>query len=188
MPWIVVLCVVGALVSGCGRAPAPEVKSPCDAEFAQGEFGSDYAMLASLSRPPAVGETATLTIGVCAKTTAPAKVSVRLTGGVEWRTPPEGTTVTVAPGPYGDCVATATGQWDLTAMTPRDVTGTVVATEAGTAELAGIVESASGRPGPGNSAYVYLTVGDESSEFGYPDLSSDSSATNVQPKLPDCRR
>lgn len=188
MLWVGVVLV---LASACGRPaadPPPVPDSPCEAEFAQGEFGSNYAVTATLSRPPSVGETATLTVGACAKESARTVVSIRLRDGVEWRTPPEGMTVTAAPAPYGGCEETATGEWDLRAMTPVDLAGTVVATETGTAELAGFAAPAeAGVPLPGNSAYVYLTVGEDRSYFGYPELSGDSSATSAIPRpVPVC--
>jgi hypothetical protein len=159
------------------------VTSPCEAEFGQGEFGSDFAMLATLSRPPKVGEEATVTVGVCAKEATKAVVSVKLPGGLEWRALPEGMTTGIAPEP--DCATTAAGTWDLAAMTPLTVTGTVAATKAGTAEVAGSVKPADGQ-GPGNSAYVYLTVGKDSSHFGYPETSGDAAATSGTPPAPKC--
>lgn len=152
-----------------------------------GEFGSNFAVLATLSSPPVVGETATLTVAACAKLAARAVVSVTLPDGFEWRTPPTGTAVTTAPGSYGGCEQTAAGEWNLSAMTPVRVSGTVAATRAGLAELAGVVEPAEGQPGPGNAAYVYLTVGADSSHFGYPESSGDAAATTASPRpVPDC--
>ncbi|TDV47068.1 hypothetical protein [Actinophytocola oryzae] len=186
MPWLVVLLCL--LVSACGRPAADtEPASPCAAEFGRGEFGSDYAVVATLSHPPVVGETATLTVGACAKEPGDVIISVRLADGVEWRTPPDGTSVTTEPAPYGGCRATATRRWDLAAMTPVALTGVVVATKAGTAELTGTVEPAGDRVGQGNSAYVHLTVGADASHLGFPERSGDDSATTATPRpSPDC--
>jgi hypothetical protein len=181
---IVALVVLALLASACGRTPErANVASPCEAEFGKGEFGSNYAVLTTLSGLPTIGEEATLTVAACAKEAARTVVSLKLPDGFEWRTPPVGTTVTSAPGPYGGCDKTATGEWQLAAMTPVRVTGTVTATKAGPAELAGSVQPAEEeQPGPGNDAYVYLTVGADSSQWGYPDLSADSSATSATPR------
>lgn len=181
------------LASACGRPagdPPPVPDSPCEARFDTGEFGANYAMTATLSRAPAVGETATLTVATCAKEGARTVVSVVLSDGVEWRTPPEGTTVTSRPGPYGGgCEDVATGEWDLVAMTPLELTGTVVATKTGTADLAGSVgpSDANGLL-PGNAAHVYITVGDDRtpSYFGYPELSGDTASTSTQRPVPVC--
>jgi hypothetical protein len=184
--WVVAVLVVA---SACGRPAADAPASACEAPFAQGEFGSNYAVVARLSHPPAVGETATLTVGVCAKEAARSVVSVRLRDGFEWRAPPEGTTVTSRPAPYGGCEETAAGQWDLSALTPMELVGTVVATKAGPAELGGFAEPATTDvPLPGNSAYVYVTVGtDHDSHFGYPDDTSDASASSATtPPTPVC--
>jgi hypothetical protein len=181
---IVAVVALVLLVSACGGSPErAKVTSPCEGKFAQGEFGSNFAVTAELSRAPAVGEEATVTVGVCAKEAAKAVVSVKLPPGFEWHALPKGMTTGIANVP--GCPATAAGTWDLAAMTPLTVTGTVAATKAGTAELGAFVEPVDG-PGPGNAAYVYLTVGEDSSHFGYPDTSSDSSATTVTPKAPKC--
>lgn len=190
--WVVVMLVmVVVMVSACGEPAAAPPASACEAPFAQGEFGSNYAVVATLSHPPAVGETATLTVGVCAKEAARSVVSVRLRDGFEWRTPPDGTTVTRRPAPYGGCEQTAAGEWGLSALTPVELVGTVVATKAGPAELGGFAEAvAADVPLPGNSAYLYLTVGADrdSSHFGYPEDDGDtsSSATGTLPPLPVC--
>jgi len=187
--WVVAVLVVA---SACGRPAADPPASACEAPFAQGEFGSNYAMVARLSNPPAVGETATLTVGACAKEAARSVVSVRLRDGFEWRTPPNGTTVTKRPAPYGGCEETAAGQWDLPAMTQVELVGTVVATKAGTAELGGFAAPvAADVPLPGNSAYVYVTVGADrdSSHFGYPDDTGDASSSSssaTTPPTPVC--
>lgn len=170
------------LVSACGRTPErSNVVSPCEAEFGQGEFGSNFAVLTTLSGLPAVGEEATLTVAACAKEAARAVVSLTLPDGFEWRAPPVGTTVTAAPGPYGGCDTTAAGEWDLAAMTPVRLSGTVAATRAGEADLGGFVQPTEGQPGPGNAAHVYLTVGEDFSRWGYPDLSPDPAATSATP-------
>jgi hypothetical protein len=181
--WVAVVL----LASACGRPAEEEAASPCDGEFASGEFGSNYAVLAALSHPPAVGDTATLTMGVCAREAARSTVSVRLRGGLAWRTPPDGTVVTRAPAPYGGCEETAAGEWDLLAMTPLRLTGTVVATAAGTAELTGSAVPAVAGSGAGNDAAVYLTVGADaaSSHFGYPERDGPEPATTATP-LPGC--
>lgn len=181
---IVALVGLVLLVSACGRTPErANVTSPCEAEFRQGEFGSNVAVLATMSGPPAVGEEASLTVGVCAKKDTRAVVSVKLPDGFAWRTPPAGTTVTETPGPYGGCDTTASGEWDLVAMTPVRLSGTVAATKEGPAELGAFVQP--GEPGPGGAAYVRLTVGADESRWGYPDLSGDASATSATPK-PGC--
>jgi hypothetical protein len=184
--WVIAVLVVA---SACGRPAADPPASACEAPFARGEFGSNYAMVATLSHPPAVGETATLTVGVCAKEAARSLVSVRLRDGFEWRTPPERTTVTRRPAPYGGCEQTAAGEWDLSALTPVELVGTVVATKAGPAELGGFAEPvAADVPLPGNSAYVYVTVGTDrdSSHFGYPDDTGDASSSATLPPVPVC--
>jgi hypothetical protein len=185
--WVVAVLV---LASGCGRAEDEPAGSSCDAPFAQGEFGSDYAVVATLAHPPALGETATLTVGVCAKKTARSSVSVRLRDGFEWRTPPEGTTVTTRPAPYGGCEQTATGERSLSAMVPVELVGTVVATREGPAEVAGFAAPATaGTVFLGNSAYMHVTVGagPGSSHFGYPEGTSDASASPATtPPVPVC--
>jgi hypothetical protein len=176
------------LASACGRTPeGANVTSPCEAKFGKGEFGSNFAVLTTLSGLPATGEEATLTVAACAKEAARTVVSLRLPDGFEWRTPPVGTTVTSAPGRYGGCDKTAAGEWELAAMTPVRVAGTVTATREGPAELAGFVQPVEGQPGPGNGEYVYLTVGAGESRWGYPDLSATSAATSATtPPKPDC--
>lgn len=185
---IVVVLALVLLASACGRTPErANVVSPCEGEFGKGEFGSNFAVLTTLSGLPAVGEDATLTVAACAKEAARTVVSVKLPDGFEWREPPVGTAVTSAPGPYGGCDKTATGEWSLAAMTPFRLTGAVTATKEGPAELGGFVQPGEGQPGPGNAAYVYLTVGADESRWGYPDLSADSSATSATPPpRPDC--
>lgn len=183
---IVAVLALALLLSACGRTPErAKATSPCEAEFGHGEFGSNFAMTATLSTAPVVGEVATLTVGACAKEAAKAVVSVKLPDGFEWREQPKGMTTGIAPGVSG-CETTASGDRDFTAMTPVTVTGTVAATKAGTAELAGFVNPVEGQPGPGGSAYIYLTVGKDSSHFGYPESSSDSSATSAIPTVPKC--
>jgi hypothetical protein len=187
-----VLSLAGVLAVACGQpaddaAAGPAVSSPCQARFANGEFASNYAIVLTLSHPPAVDETATLTVGVCAKTTR-AVVSVRLPDGVQWREPPAGSTVTVRPGPYGGCEQTATGQWGLSVMTPLNLVGTVAATKTGLAELAGSIDPVAGDALPGNTASVFVTVGTDrtSSHFGYPESAGDASATSAIPPVPVC--
>jgi hypothetical protein len=177
------------LASACGRSAgeSPPFSQPCEVPFAQGEFPTDFAVVSSLSNAPALGETATFTVGVCAKEAARSLVSVRLRDGFEWRTPPERTTVTTRPAPYGGCEQTAAGEWDLSALTPVELVGTVVATKAGPAELGGFAEPvAADVPLPGNSAYVYVTVGRDSSHFGYPDDTGDASSSATLPPVPVC--
>jgi hypothetical protein len=189
--WVVaVLAVMSVMTSACGGPAADPPGTACQAPFARGEFGSNYAVVATLSHPPAVGGTATLTVEVCAKEAARSVVSVRLRGGFEWRTPPDGTTVTRRPAPHGGCEQTAAVERDLAALTPVELVGTVVATTAGPAELGGSAEAvATDVPLPGNSAYLYVTVGADrgSSHFGYPEDDGDtSSATGTRPPPPVC--
>lgn len=189
MRWIIVLVGMVVLASGCARPGAQEATSPCDGEFGHGEFGADYAVVVRLSSPPAVGETARLTVGACGKRSAPVDVWVRLPDGFEWREPPAGATVTTKPAPSGGCAKTAAGRWDLAAMTPLTLTATVVATKMGAAKLAAFVDPADGRPVPGDSASVYLTVGagHASSHFGHPEQTGDASASTATPRpVPVC--
>jgi hypothetical protein len=185
--------VVLVLASACGRSagnPPPVPDSPCDARFDKGEFASNYAMTATLSRAPAVGETAELTVATCAKEGTRTAVTVVLPDRVEWRTPPAGTVPSSRPGPYGGCDDVATGEWDLTAMTPFEVTGTVVATKTGPADLTGSASAVAPSPMlPGNAAHVYITVGDDRtlSYFGYPEYDGDAASTSAtQRPVPVC--
>ena len=179
------VAVVLVLASACGRAgeQPPPVTEPCDAAFARGEFGTGYAMVSALSNAPSLGETATFTVGICAKETARATVSVHLFDGVEWRTPPAGTTVTHQPWAYGGCEEIAAGEWELRAMTPLTLTGTVAATELGVALLEAHVDPVVANPGQGNTTTEAITVGnnDASSHYGLPEHDNESSATSATP-------
>lgn len=185
---IVVVLALALLASACGRTPErANVASPCEGKFSKGEFGSNFAVLTTLSGLPTLGEEATVTVAACAKETARTVVSVKLPDGFEWREPPVGTTVTSSPNPFGGCDKTAAGEWDLVAMTPFRLTGTVTATKEGPAELGGFAQPVEGQPGPSNAAFVYLTVGAEESQWGYPDLSDGTTSTSDTPRpKPDC--
>jgi hypothetical protein len=187
--WLVAVVV---LASACGRSAGeqpPAMGEPCAAPFARGEFGSNFAMVSSLSNVPSIGETATLTVGVCAKESARATVSVHLFDGIEWRTPPASTTVTTQAWVYGGCEDIATGAWDLPAMTPMTLVGTVVASKTGTALLEASVTAADDSPpAPGNSTSIAITVGtdDSSSYFGLPENFNESSSSAGPPQEPVC--
>ena len=186
--------VVFVAVHG-GGDPAAEPPIPvCERPFANGEWGADTVVVASLSTPPAVGTTATLTVQACAKRAGQLKITIELPDSFDWSPAPAGTTVTqrVSPNPANfGCLDVASGTWPVSALQPLSLTGTVAAHATGfatltaTAFLTGPQESTQG-----NADNVFVTVGatSSSSYFGSrpEDLDTRSTNTPATPPTPSC--
>src|SRR5436305_2795667 len=56
----------------------------CQRPFSLGEWGTDALVEVTLSRPPAVGQTATLLVELCAKQTGAMQVDIVLPAGFGW--------------------------------------------------------------------------------------------------------
>ncbi|NRQ32080.1 hypothetical protein HII36_09545 [Nonomuraea sp. NN258] len=128
--------------------------------------GDCFTVGAVLDRAPAVGQHATLRIEVTAKAAAgPARVVADLPANLRWVTPPEG--LTRARATIGrSAVDRATRTVKLREHQRLTFTGTVTAVAPGPAPIR--VHVSDGRPGPGEQALAYITVGTESSTLGMP--------------------
>ncbi|MGH9244371.1 MAG: CARDB domain-containing protein [Acidimicrobiales bacterium] len=134
------------------------------------EFLSCIGVTAELSRPPAVGETATLTYEVAAAVDRPeAKITVELPDTLAFDQTPSGASVTSAVQADGTGSATvATATVDLQAGTTRQFSVTVRATATGPAQIRVRATATAPWGVDAGADDVFLTVGQTSgtSAFG----------------------
>ncbi|TCO52907.1 hypothetical protein [Actinocrispum wychmicini] len=160
----------------------PRTTGTCGLPFSQGEWATDVVATASMSHAPHLGETVSLVVDTCAKVDGPVALAIILPDGFSWQRAPEAMStdrrVSRDPANRG-CLTTATGQWQLTAMRPMTLTGTVTAGKLG--HVAVHVEANH------YLADVYLTVGEDraASRFGWPNPST-SAASADEPPVPTC--
>jgi hypothetical protein len=145
----------------------------CERPFARGEWAADTVVVLTLSRAPAIGETATASVEMCARRAGSMHVGIVLPDAFDWLQVPSRMSLTSRPSSdpanFG-CLDIGSGVWPVSARQPLVVTATVVARKAGFAALTATARLAEpGTPGTGNSAGVFLTVGrsGSSSYFGY---------------------
>lgn len=157
----VVLVAVG-LSTGGVAARAETGAGPAAAERCVP--GTCFAVTAALDRAPAVGETATLTVTVTSREkAADVRVVMDLPGNLRWVSPPDGTSR--GPATIGRSRLDRASRTGPMRKNERvTYAGTVTATEPGPAAVN--VHVSDGRPGPGNEALAYVTVGKETSFFG----------------------
>jgi hypothetical protein len=168
----------------------PSEKEPlCERPFARGEWGTDVLVQLRLSRPPAMGQSATVFVDVCAKRHGPVRLIVTLPESFAWVQLPPGLAARdrVSPNPANfGCLHEAQGTVAVAARVPFRLTGTARAQRPGPATL---IAGATPQSGLGDSDYAYLTVGriPESSHFGFPRQRGPYATTTVTaPPTPMC--
>ncbi|MEV4746156.1 hypothetical protein AB0K21_07250 [Streptosporangium sp. NPDC049248] len=126
--------------------------------------GDCFAVTATLDRAPAVGQTATLSVTVTSKEKAAnVRVLMDLPENLRWVSPPSGTSR--GPATIGRShLDRASRTGPMRKNEQARYVGTVTATAPGPAAVN--VHVTDGRPGPGNEALAYVTVGQEKSFFG----------------------
>jgi hypothetical protein len=148
----------------------PSEKEPlCERPFARGEWGTDVLVQLRLSRLPAIGQSATVFVDVCAKRPGPVRLTVTLPESFAWVRLPLGLIARdrVSPDPANfGCLHEAQGTVLVAGYEPLRLTGTARAQRSGPATL---IAGAAPQSGVGNSDYAYLTVGStpQSSHFGF---------------------
>ncbi|RGA03694.1 hypothetical protein DI270_017585 [Microbispora triticiradicis] len=157
----VVLLVTGLSI---GAVAARAETGPGGAAAERCVPGTCFAVTAALDRAPAVGETATLTVTVSSREkAADVRVVTDLPGNLRWVRPPDGTSR--GPATIGRSRLDRASRTGPMRRNERvTYVGTVTATEPGPAAVN--VHVSDGRPGPGNEALAYVTVGEERSFFG----------------------
>jgi hypothetical protein len=177
------------LVRAGAERIAPAAVPLCQRPFARGEWGTEVLVDVRVSRPPAVGQNATLIVEACAKRAGPVQLDIVLPESFAWVVPPADFTtqdrVSRNPANFG-CLHAAYGAPVLAPLEPLRLTATVRARAPGRATI-----TATARPetGPGDTSSAFLTVGrtSRSSFFGFHDESrSDSTATAAEPLIPFC--
>ena len=168
---------------------APATVPLCQRPFSRGEWGTDVLVEVSMSRPPAVGQTATLIVEACAKRTGPLQLDIVLPASFAWVALPPGFTpqdrISRNPENLG-CLHAAHAVPLLASLKPLRLTATVQAHTPGPAT---VTASAKQEVGLGDTSYAYLTVGRTpgSSYFGFHNESnSNSTTTATPPPTPSC--
>jgi hypothetical protein len=199
--------------AACGRPeqrPAPPGQArgdgtctlPLSGHASLDEWGSCVQVTAALSRPPAVGEEAVLTVEVLAAQDRQVRLELDLPRTFAWVQVPAGLAQVRLPDPApdtGGCVNRATDQVRLTAGQPTRLTGTVRATAPGFATLraravtvaspsSGGVSGGADRGGGTGADSVFVTVGQspQTSFFGYRPGAGASAATTAGPIRVGC--
>jgi hypothetical protein len=171
---------------------APPTVPLCQRPFARGEWGTNVLVDVSVSRPPAVGETATLIVEVCAKRAGRVQLDIELPASFAWVVlPPDFASqdrISHNPANFG-CLHAAHATAVLASLEPLRLTATVQARTPGPATLTATAKPEIGPVGSFDTAYAYLTIGPtrRSSHFGFPtDNTSESTATATPPPTPLC--
>ncbi|GIH59339.1 hypothetical protein [Microbispora siamensis] len=156
------LAATGLAAAGLVAAPAhaaPAKPPSCDPGYC-------FTVDVKLDRAPAVGQTATLTVGVTAKEDLPnATTIIELPETLRWVRPPAG--LAHAPATIGRSPVDRASRTERARRgTPVRYEGIVTAVAPGPASIR--VQARDGRPGPSSEGLAYLTIGEKSSIFGMP--------------------
>jgi hypothetical protein len=185
------LILVGAEATRTAPTAPPTVPL-CQRPFARGEWGTDVLIDVTVSRPPAVGQTAMLIVEVCAKRAGPVQLDIELPASFVWVVLPAGFAsqdrVSHNPVNFG-CLHAAHGTAVLGSFEPLRLTATVQAGTPGPAILTATARLESGPVGSFDTSYADLTVGrtPRSSHFGFPNRNtSESRSTAAPPPIPSC--
>ena len=194
MRWFqaLVVALTAFCVTACGspaKGPPPGQSAGCtlprSGHASLDEWGSCVQVTATLSKPPAVGEEAVLTVEVLSLQDRQLRVELDLPRSFAWAVVPPGMTQTSSPDPApdnGGCVRRAAGSLAVAGAQPSRLTGTVKALDPGFATLrARAIAAVSPGEGTGTSTdSVFVTVGhtSETSFFGY---RPDSGAAQTTP-------
>jgi hypothetical protein len=195
---VVQLALITAMLAGCGPAEDEAVPSgppagsvctlPADANAPHSEWAACARISAELTRPPARGETVTLTVAVTSAIDTVARMEIDLPGSFAWATAPAGLAVTDHPDPDPagtGCVHRAAASVTLSSGETVRLTGAVTATSAGFATLRARAVLPGGGDGSGSGS-VFVTVGEtpEDSFFGYRPATGDGDAVRPSPGRP----
>lgn len=134
-------------------------KPLCERTFARGEWATDVLVELRLSRPPALGQSATLFVEVCTKQSGTIELSLALPEPLEWERRPPGFSaqdrITHNPAGYG-CLSWTLATTSLQARQPLQLNGVIRARESGYGTL---TANASPATGTGDAGHLNLTIG-----------------------------
>lgn len=168
---------------------APPAVPLCQRPFARGEWGTDVLIDVIVSRPPAVGQTATLVVGVCAKRAGPVQLDIELPASFAWVVLPADFAsqdrISYNPANFG-CLHAAYGTQVLASLEPLRLTATVEARTPGPATLTATARPEIFPTSSFDTSYAYLTIGrtPRSSHFGFPNGNTSESTSTAAPPPP----